>query len=637
MIKRILFTSLLCALSLAAAGVQTSAATLQEGGGRAAVYYRDGARFALEGRLEEAVAAFEQTIALDPKNGNAYYSLGNVYLELGRWADASDAYTQAISINKSDVEAYNGLGIALGRQRLYGQSAAAFEKAIDLYPKWAEPHYHLSQIYQTLGRETAAQVSYKQAIRRRPDYVTHPPRTFTTVPVAADVAAAGFGSERAPAARKAAANSSRTPDNRPPSRATPNGGNTTTPAATRETASATERAKADDAGSDYDLGLRHSRAGRHEEAVVSFRRAILADRDNPAAYFALGDAYAALGRWRESVDAYEQTVRLNPKDGEAYERLGRSYAKLRETTPVVVNDSGAAVGVRAGATSGMAAESAEGLREKATSDGSAPTQRLADSERRAAAPGASDLGADPATVYRVGPGDVLDVRVLNAREPRATSYTVTPSGLLEYPSLSEPLQVVGLTTDEIESRIGAELKRRGLAANSDVAVGVSEYASHAVIVSGLVRDAGTKILRREGVPLYVIIAVAQPLPEAGRALVVSHLTGRTTTVDLSDSAAMNMLARPGDVITVQANARQFFYIAGAVREPGQKEFHKGLTLTQAVLAAGGLTSPSMASVTVARQGTDGRLSATKYDLKEIGTGKAPDPGIQPGDRIEVLR
>ena len=42
------------------------------------VYYRDGARFTLEGRLEEAARAFEQAVALDPSNGNAFYGLGNV-------------------------------------------------------------------------------------------------------------------------------------------------------------------------------------------------------------------------------------------------------------------------------------------------------------------------------------------------------------------------------------------------------------------------------------------------------------------------------------------------------------------------------------------------------------------------------
>ncbi|MBA3242188.1 MAG: polysaccharide biosynthesis/export family protein, partial [Acidobacteria bacterium] len=243
----------------------------------------------------------------------------------------------------------------------------------------------------------------------------------------------------------------------------------------------------------------------------------------------------------------------------------------------------------------------------------------------------------------VGAGDVLDVRVLNRREPRAaaaatTAYKVTPAGLLDYPLLAEPLQVAGLTTDEIAARLGSELKRRAVAADAaEVAVAVLEYESHAIIVSGLVKDPGTKIMRREGVPLYVIIAYAQPLPEAGRVLVVSRATGRSTTFELSDARSLNTLVRPGDVITVQARAKQYFYVAGAVRAPGQKEFHGGLTLTQAVLAAGGVAQPGVSLVTVARQGADGRLSSERYDLREIGAGRTPDPRVEPGDRIEVLR
>ncbi len=103
------------------------------------VYYRDGARFALEGRLAEAAKAFEQAVALDPDNGNAYFALGNVYAEMGRWADAVNAYYKAVSLNRNDVEAHNNLGVALGQRGQHAQAAASFERAIKIYPKWAEP------------------------------------------------------------------------------------------------------------------------------------------------------------------------------------------------------------------------------------------------------------------------------------------------------------------------------------------------------------------------------------------------------------------------------------------------------------------------------------------------------------------
>jgi protein involved in polysaccharide export with SLBB domain len=181
------------------------------------------------------------------------------------------------------------------------------------------------------------------------------------------------------------------------------------------------------------------------------------------------------------------------------------------------------------------------------------------------------------------------------------------------------------------------LRLRADGASPEVVVGVREYASHAVIVGGMVKEPGTKILQREGVPLYVIVAHAQPLPGAGEAVVVSRATGRTTAADLADAAAMKMLVRPGDVITLRALPRRFVYVAGAVREPGQREFHTGMTMTQAVLAAGGPLSSGGANVAVTRQGDDGRLSTTRYSLAEVRAGRVPDPALLPGDRVEVLR
>lgn len=631
--KIFLFRFVLCALVVAALGAGPGAAVAQDGS-RADVYYRDGSRFALEGRLGEAVAAFEQAVALDPKNGHAFYNLGNVYSELGRWEEAAAAYRKAISINKKDLEAYNGLGVALARLGAYGQAVRAFEKAIEIYPKWAEPHYHLSQVYRQLGQDVAAQVAYSDAVRLRPDYAARPPVTLMTAAVKT-----GNG----PPVRKvpAPAPVNNAGVNRPPTLSAPPGGG--------ETGDRVAALNSGDARAYQDLGIRLARAGRHEEAVAALRQAVVLDRNSAGAYLALGDEYAELGRWRESVDAYEQATRLDPQDAKAFERLGRSYAKLREGTPPTGGGE-SAVGARASAPAG-ANNNAAGPkhRDAAAETEAAPAGRPA---ARNAAPAAgtvragsgapaAKIDADPTAVYRVGAGDVLDIRVLNQRgSGAATAYKVTPAGLLVHPQLAEPLAVEGLTTDEIEARLGSELKRRTNNPGAGVAVAVSEYASHAIIVSGLVKDPGTKIMRREGVPLYVIIAHAQPLPEAGRVLVVSHSTGQSASYDLSDTRATNVLVRPGDVITVQPRAKQYFYIAGAVVTPGQKEFNVGLTLTQAILAAGGVGQPgasAVAFVTVSRQGADGRLTATRYDLRDIRAGKTPDPFIEPGDRIEVFR
>jgi protein involved in polysaccharide export with SLBB domain len=242
----------------------------------------------------------------------------------------------------------------------------------------------------------------------------------------------------------------------------------------------------------------------------------------------------------------------------------------------------------------------------------------------------------PESVYRVGAGDVLDIRLLNSQTRESTLFTVMPGGLLEYPLVGEPLQVSGLTTDEIDARLTARIK---IYEKPQIVVSVRDYVSHSVIVAGLVHEPGTKVLRRDAMPLYVVLAEAQPRPEAGRATILRP-GGQSFNVDLADTKATAMLVFPGDVITLAAlppPTPQFLYIGGQVVSPGQKDFHAGMTLTQAVLASGGVTRFAGSKVKISRQGANGLLVSTEYNLKQIEAGKVPDPVLQPGDRLEVSR
>jgi polysaccharide export outer membrane protein len=193
--------------------------------------------------------------------------------------------------------------------------------------------------------------------------------------------------------------------------------------------------------------------------------------------------------------------------------------------------------------------------------------------------------------------------------------------------LAEPMQASGLTMDEIGSKFESELKRRAVVENPKVSVGIRDYASHTILVSGLVKDSGTKILRREAIPLYVVVADAQPLPEAARVTVLRNERNATFEIDLTQTKDMSLLVRPGDVI-------KFVYVSGEVKLPGEKTFRRGLTLTQAIIAAGGVT-PKAKEARLGRDNGEGFLVVTRYKLKDIESGKVQDPVVKPGDRITI--
>jgi len=377
--------------------------------------------------------------------------------------------------------------------------------------------------------------------------------------------------------------------------------------------------------------VKYGLAGLFPQAVQILQRSIQLDPQNADAHFALAHAYFDLKQYRNAIESLKKVVALDPKDAEARDRLGLARAMLWEED-----------NARLSAQRQRTAPKPQPVAEQVSMTVKPPpkvAEKPPEKVPEQAVDTADDVNAAAASeisltkIYRVGPNDVLDIRI-NDTASQSTLFTITAAGLLEHPMLTEPLQAGGLTTDEISNRFESEIKRRALMENPKVSVGVRDYASHAILVSGLVKESGTKILRREAIPLYVVVADAQPLPEAARVTVLRNETNQTFDIELIQSSEMNLLVRPGDVITLHPNVTQFVYIGGEVKAPGEKVYRRGLTLTQAIIAAGGVM-PKAKEARLGRDDGNGFLVVTRYKLKEIESGKVQDPAVKPGDRITI--
>lgn len=386
----------------------------------------------------------------------------------------------------------------------------------------------------------------------------------------------------------------------------------------------------------YNLGMAYAKANKYSEAAESFKRAARIKPEWGEAHFRLGWMYYVLENENQARDEYKKLLDLNSplastlwkiiKDEPSNSSGSNSAASDRRQHPAVRESQNQAAGSRS-----------PGVNTERDAGGSAPSS-AASIIKAGNSVGPTTSAAEAALIntYRVGVGDVLDIRILNSATKASTLYTVIDGGVIEFPLVGGSMSVAGLTTAEIQTRLAAELKRRAVQDNGPLSVGVRQYASHTVLLTGLVGVPGTKTLRREAVPLYVLLAEAQPRLDGARVSVM-RVDGAGFTVDLADQSALNVLIRPGDIINVTTRPAEFYYIGGPVNYPGQKNHQAGITLLQAILAAGGLVRPSANAVEISREGADGRLSTTKYSLKDIKAGRVADPRLQPGDRIEVMR
>ena len=249
----------------------------------------------------------------------------------------------------------------------------------------------------------------------------------------------------------------------------------------------------------------------------------------------------------------------------------------------------------------------------------------------------SNAAAAPTEIYKIGIGDVLFINLKNAPKD-ATYYTVLSDGTIDYPLAGEMVSVAGMTTEETEDILREKIK---LYENPQISVGVRDHASHTITVLGLVEKGGVKQIQREAVPLYVIRAEAVVQPKATQAN-VRRASGATEVIILKETKSDEILIFPGDIVEfafsetpIEAKNSQFYYIGGEIVSGGQKEFHAGLTLTQAIIVSGGLRKNSVKQVVIRRKNFQGLLEASSYNLKLIKDGKQLDPVLQAGDTIEI--
>jgi tetratricopeptide (TPR) repeat protein len=123
------------------------------------------------GRLNAAIAAYRQAIALRPEFSEALCSLGIALKQSGRVNEAIAAYRRAIAVAPDFSEAHFNLGIVLDLVRSHTEAASCYKKAIKLKPNFAEAYNNLGKILHSEGSSEEAVSAFEQAIVHRPDHL----------------------------------------------------------------------------------------------------------------------------------------------------------------------------------------------------------------------------------------------------------------------------------------------------------------------------------------------------------------------------------------------------------------------------------------------------------------------------------
>lgn len=109
------------------------------------------------GRLDEAVKAYDRALALAPEDVSALVHLGEIHLLAGRRGEAEAALRKALAAAPADPAIHALLGQAALERKDFREAVDRLEAALRGAPGANRLHYPLSQAYRGLGETAKAQ------------------------------------------------------------------------------------------------------------------------------------------------------------------------------------------------------------------------------------------------------------------------------------------------------------------------------------------------------------------------------------------------------------------------------------------------------------------------------------------------
>jgi tetratricopeptide (TPR) repeat protein len=125
-----------------------------------------GNTLSIDGRYQEALAAYDKAIQLQPEYVDAWLGRGNSLQALMRYQEALAAYDKLIQLGNNF--GWIGRSEALYRLQRYQEALASLDKTIQLQPNNDDAYYRQGYILDELKRYDEALLSYNRALSIEP-------------------------------------------------------------------------------------------------------------------------------------------------------------------------------------------------------------------------------------------------------------------------------------------------------------------------------------------------------------------------------------------------------------------------------------------------------------------------------------
>jgi Tfp pilus assembly protein PilF len=119
-------------------------------------------------KTDEAIKEFKKVLAFDPKNTDAYASLGKIYQNKGNIPEAIKYFKTAVQMDRTSVTARNNLGNAYLQAKQYPDAEKEFKTAAKMDPLNPLADYTLGILYTQTDRFSEAETQFNKVAKVSP-------------------------------------------------------------------------------------------------------------------------------------------------------------------------------------------------------------------------------------------------------------------------------------------------------------------------------------------------------------------------------------------------------------------------------------------------------------------------------------
>ena len=122
------------------------------------------------GQRDDAIIQFQRALEINPQNEDALCSLGTVLCELQRFAEGEPHLRAALALRPDDVSAHTNLAMALAGQGEMEPALTELQTALQIDPNSVQAHYELGNVLNRSGQPDQALEQFQLVLQIAPDH-----------------------------------------------------------------------------------------------------------------------------------------------------------------------------------------------------------------------------------------------------------------------------------------------------------------------------------------------------------------------------------------------------------------------------------------------------------------------------------